>query len=146
MVRRSLITLTIGFLVLIGVSGCGDADPSYEVTSTMVSHETTADVWVWAPDGDGSWPVVYALPGSGGDARRDMAVLATGLASRGVVVFVTDYGSLASVADAARFTECGYRFSLDFADQYGGDLSQPVAMDGYSLGVTTGDVVPGRVV
>jgi hypothetical protein len=65
-----------------------------------------------------------------------MAVLATELASRGVVVFVTDYGSLASVADAARFTECGYRFSLDVADHFGGDLSQPVTMGGYSLGAT----------
>jgi len=45
-----------------------------DVSTTMVSGESTRDLWVWAPSEPGPWPVVYAVPGSGGEARRDHPV------------------------------------------------------------------------
>jgi hypothetical protein len=59
-------------------------DPRYDVITSTVSTDTTRDVWVYEPDGDERWPVVYAIPGSGGDARRDLSTVATELARRGV--------------------------------------------------------------
>jgi acetyl esterase/lipase len=87
---------------------------------------------VWEPAGDGPFPVVYALPGSGNSAERDLDVFATEVASRGVLVFGTDI----TPARARNDTECGYRYVVDAADQYGGDINQPVTMIGYSVGAT----------
>jgi predicted esterase len=121
-------------------AGCGGDDPVFDVTSTIVSHETTREVHVWAPDAEGPWPVVHALHGLGGRAE-DMAIMAEELASRGFVVFAATGRTIEAVeqgrfADLARDTECGYRFARTIAEDYGGDLDQPVTMVGYSFGAT----------
>lgn len=108
----------------------------YGVTTTMVSDKTTPDIWVYAPDSAGSWPVVYAIPGDGGDARRDLDVMATELARRGYVVFATDWDPTGSVESFEWQHECGYRFSREKAAEFGGDLDQPVTMVGFSAGTT----------
>jgi hypothetical protein len=101
----------------------------FEVTSTVVSHETTQDIWVWAPDTEGSWPIVYALHGTGGSGEG-LAVTATELASHGNVVFAPDWGS-------EQDAECSYRYSLSIAEEYGGDPTQPITYIGHSLGAST---------
>ena len=125
--------ILIGLLPMILVA-CGN--PSFEVTSTTVSDRTTQDVWVWAPDGDGSWPVVFAVHGSESKAK-DLEVLATELASHGVVVFAADTRTVPfNAPNYEQDVECGYRFSRTIADEYGGDLTQPVTFVGFSLGAT----------
>lgn len=107
--------------------------PTYEVATTALSDPAAKDLHVWAPDAEGSWPVVYAIPGSGGEAERDLAVLASELASRGVLVLGTDW--IASSQEWGNGTaECGYRFARTVAEDFGGDLSQPVTMVGFSIG------------
>ncbi len=109
------------------------------VATTGLSGEDTQKITVWAPDKDGSWPVVYALHGTGSSAQ-DLAVFATVLAGQGVVVFATDYRSelmqTAEWKDAYVDTECGYRYARSAAADYGGDLDQPVTIVGHSLGAT----------
>ena len=100
----------------------------FEVTSTVVSHETTQDIWVWAPDADGSWPIVYALHGTGGTGDG-LAVTATELASHGYVVFAPTYRTGMDL-------ECGWRYSLSIAEEYGGDLDAPTSTVGHSLGAS----------
>lgn len=139
---RRLMTIA-SILVLSVVAGCGSGgygDPEYEVISTQVAEvgETTQDVRVWAPDAEGSWPVVYAVPGAGGDARRDFEVFATELAGQGVIVFATNWRTISgSTSDLEKDVECGYRASRAIADEYGGDLSQPVTVVGFSMGATS---------
>ncbi len=100
----------------------------FEVTTTMVSHETTQDIWVWAPDADGSWPIIYALHGTGGTGDG-LATTASKLASHGYVVFSPTWRS---EMDA----ECGYRYALSVAGQYGGDPDLPITSIGHSLGAS----------
>ncbi len=110
--------------------------PSIEdgIVSTVVSHETTRDISVWAPEAEGAWPVVYALPGMSGDRTRwDVAGLA--LARQGVVVFATDYRPT-EPQHVGQDLECGYRYAMTLAEEYGGDLDQPVTIVGHSFGAT----------
>ncbi len=100
----------------------------FEVTATIVSHETTRDISVWAPDEEGSWPIVYALHGTGGSGQ-DLALTATELASHGNVVFAPDW-------DSEQTAECSYRYSLSIAEKYGGDSTQPITYIGHSLGAS----------
>ena len=123
-------------------SACGGSDSEdrpFEVTSEVVSHETTQDILVLAPDAEGSWPVVLAMHGVGGTAE-DMAVIASRLAGEGFVVFAPSYRSDMStqegVFDTVRDAECGYRFARTIAADYGGDLDQPVTLIGWSLGAS----------
>lgn len=124
-------------LVLILVAGCGAAaDPitTLETPSAIISHETTREIAVWVPQGEGPWPVVYALHGLGGH-HNDLAEVATELADHGVLVFSAQHSAPdweASEQDA----ECGYRFVRSIAGQYGGDLDQPVTFVGFSVGAT----------
>jgi acetyl esterase/lipase len=129
---RVTVVLLVGFAA--GCGSGGDGEPPFEVSSVVVSHETTRDISVWAPDSDGSWPVVYALHGTGGN-RQDLAETASALARQGVVVFVADYRS-AEIEHWAQDAECGYRYARSIADEYGGDLDRPVTSVGYSLGAT----------
>lgn len=112
-------------------------EPEYEVITTSVSADSTGDVWVYQPDGDDLWPVVYAIPGSGGDARKDLSTVSTELARRGVLVFATDWTAEPDSKDSVAEVECGYRLVLDVAGDYGGDLSRPPVMFGFSAGATT---------
>ena len=138
MKKRLLVVVVTVLTAFAG--GCGGDDPVFYVTSTIVSHETTRDVHVRAPDAEGPWPVVNALHGLGGRAA-DMAIMAEALASRGFVVFAASGRTTEAVEqgrfdDLVRDTECGYRFARTIAEDYGGDLDQPVTMVGYSFGAS----------
>jgi alpha-beta hydrolase superfamily lysophospholipase len=131
---RFLVLLAVTSLIATNCGSGSDEGPPFEVSSAVVSHPTTRDISVWAPETDGSWPVVYALHGRGG-SRQDLAETAIALARQGVVVFAADYRS----SDAENWeqdAECGYRYMLSIAEDYGGDLDQPVTSVGYSLGAT----------
>lgn len=148
---RRLISLVAA--VLIGgllLSSCGDShakegggsqtgDGEFNVTSEIVSDETTQDVRVFAPDALGSWPVVLALHGVDGSGE-DMAEIATRLGREGSVVFAPTYrtalGTRRGLYQAAGDIECGYRFARSSAADHGGDLDRPVTFVGWSLGAT----------
>jgi alpha-beta hydrolase superfamily lysophospholipase len=102
------------------------------VVSTVVSHETTQNITVWAPEASGSWPVVYAIPGQSGDRTR-WDLIGPALAGNGAVVFATDSRAEYSEKDG----ECGYRYALSIAAEFGGDVDQPVTMIGHSAGATS---------
>jgi predicted esterase len=129
-----LVGLVLTAFLAAGCTSTNDAEPPFDVTSTVVSHETTQEISVWAPDVDGPWPVVYALHGTGG-SREDLAETASALAREGVVVFAADYRS-ADPQYWERDAECGYRYMLSVAEDHGGDLDEPVTSVGYSLGAT----------
>jgi acetyl esterase/lipase len=114
----------------------------FNVSSTVVSHETTRDIWVWAPEADGSWPVAYLITGAG--SGEDLAEMATRLASHGTVVFAPDYRRNDSATKLAQDLECAYRFALSIAHEYGGDLDQPVTMIGDSYGASIALAEPRR--
>ena len=128
--HRSLILVVSLLLLLVAMGGCSESGPPYEVEMEVVSGDGTRDVTVWAPAADGSRPVVYAVPGIENTAEGDLGVLATELARHGVVVF----GTNVEWQSHQRDIECGYRFTRDHAEDYGGDLTQPVAMVGYHQG------------
>lgn len=147
--RRVGAVLVLVALLALSVA-CGDGNApqpvetarstqGFAVRSEVVSHETTQDILVFAPDAEGSWPVVLALHGIGGDAY-DMAAIATRLAGEGFVVFAPNYRSDLSSREgflqAVRDGECGYRFARSIATEHGGDLDQPVTFVGWSLGAT----------
>lgn len=133
---RHLKSLTaVGVVFVFMVVACGDSGPPFAVTEETVSGPGTAEMTVWAPDADGSWPIIYAIPGSGGSATRDLDVIANELAKHGVVVVGTDFRNENDV-------ECGYRFAREVAVDYNGDISQPVTILGYSAGAT-GAVIHG---
>jgi acetyl esterase/lipase len=119
-VKHALVLIAFLAMVVLA-AGCGagvDAEPPFEVSSAVISHETTQDISVWAPEADGSWPVVYALHGIGG-SRQDLAETAMALARQGVVVFAADYRS-ATPEHWEQDAECGYRYALSIAEEYGG--------------------------
>lgn len=109
----------------------------HEVTSEVVSSDATQDMLVFAPEGEGSWPVIVALHGTNGTAE-DMAETATRLAGAGSVVFApsyrTDIGTRRGLIAAVTDIECGYRFARSIAAEHGGDLDRPVTLVGWSLG------------
>jgi len=109
------------------------------VTSEVVSREATKDMLVFSPDAEGSWPVIVAFHGVGGDPK-DMAEIATRLAREGNVVFAPTYGTdiatQEGVDQAGMDAECGYRLARSIAADYGGDLTQPVTFVGWSLGAS----------
>ena len=112
--------------------------PPYEVISDVVSHETTRQISVWAPDSEGEWPVVYAIHGTVdmGASRMDWEPLGKALASEGVVVFAAD-NFQESFESSEREAECAYRYARSIASDYGGDLDQPVTFLGHSLGASS---------
>jgi predicted esterase len=121
---------------------CGQgsgAKAPYTVTSEVVSHPTTQEIRVYAPEAKGSWPVVLALHGVGGSGQ-DMGELGTRLARQGTVVFAptyrTDLSTEEGFVQAARDDECAYRYARSTAAQHGGDLAQPVTFVGWSLGAS----------
>ena len=121
-------TTTAGAVALEGLG-------PFEVTSTVVSHETTRDIGVWSPEEEGSWPVVYMTHGYGAKGQ-DLAEMATRLASHGNVVFAPDYRTDDSQTKMVQDLECGYRYARSIAHEYGGDLDQPVTFIGDSYGAS----------
>lgn len=127
--RTSILTLVILPLIV----GCSSNDPAtFEVTTTVVSHETTQDIWVFAPDGDGPWPVVFTYHGQGGTGDG-LAGTAESLASQGLLVFSPSYRST-EFQYVEQDLECAYRYGLSIAEEYGGDLDQPITSLGHSFG------------
>ena len=103
----------------------------FDVMTTVISHESTREISVWAPEAEGSWPIVYAVHGGMGELdRNDLAVTAAELASRGAVVFAADWQPQSAEQDL----ECGGRYALSVAEEYGGDLDQSYALIGHSSG------------
>jgi dienelactone hydrolase len=136
--RRTIVFLCAAALAL---ASCGEDTEGarFQVTSEVVSHGTTQDMLVFAPDAKGPWPVIVAFHGIGGTGE-DMAEIATRLAREGTVVFAptyrTDITTQEGLEQAAVDVECGYRFARSIAAEYGGDLDQPVTFVGWSLGAT----------
>lgn len=126
---------------LLLATSCSSGHPPgrYEVTSTVLSSSTPRELRVFAPVGEGAWPVVFAFHGINGKAG-DMAELGRHLARRGVLVFAptfrTDLSRDAGKVELARDAECGYRLARNVAHRYGGDLHQPMTFVGWSLGAT----------
>ena len=119
------------------LAGCG-GDASFSVTTTVVSGEYTQDIWVTGPDAAdsdewGTWPVVYLMHGLGGTGEG-LSVMAAELAQHGLVVFAPSYRST-EPQHIEQDAECGYRYSMMVAEDYGGDPSTPVAV-GHSMGAT----------
>jgi dienelactone hydrolase len=140
--RRAIplaVAVLVGATVLAGCQDNTSENARSDVTTAVVSDETTQDIMVFAPDAKGSWPVVVVLHGIGGTGK-DMAEIATRLAREGVVVFAPTYRSDLStqkgLVDTVNDVECGYRFIRSIAAEYGGDLDQPVTFVGWSLGAT----------
>jgi poly(3-hydroxybutyrate) depolymerase len=88
--RRAIplaVAVLVGATVLAGCQDNTSENARSDVATTaVVSDETTQDILVFAPEAEGSWPVVVALHGVGGTGK-DMAEIATRLAREGVVVF-----------------------------------------------------------
>ena len=119
-----------------GLAGCGSgSEPPFEVTSSVVSGENTQEIGVWAPDAEGSWPVVFGFHGQGG-AKEGWDVLATELAQQGVVVFVPDYRSTGSGIDIKKDLVCANQYAASVAADYGADPDQPWTLVGHSLGAS----------
>lgn len=125
-------------LVVVAVAACsadGGSGPPYDVSSDVVGDARTQDIQVWAPVGKGTWPVVFAVPGISGH-KSDFDRVGPALARRGVAVFAADYRTNGTADQMMRDLQCGYRLVRRVADEYGGDLTQPVTGLGYSFGAT----------
>jgi dienelactone hydrolase len=137
---RVVTTLLISTLAAAGCAAEHNPDNGLlSVRSADLSSATRQDVHVFAPEGNGRWPVVVALHGIGGSAR-DLSTLATRLAGAGTVVFAPTYRSDLTRADglnqATADIVCGYQLARAEAARHGGDLSRPVTAVGWSLGAS----------
>lgn len=127
--------LMVGACGVVGSPGTGPTGP-FEVSEHVVSHPATAEISVWAPDVDGPWPVVYALHGAGG-SRQDLAAMAAGLASAGMVVFVPDWAADGRLGQRSDEVECGFRYAMTIAAEFGGEVDfQPVVGVGVDAGAS----------
>jgi dienelactone hydrolase len=135
--RARLLAVLVASIVVTAACGDSPSDDGYAVTAETVSAATTQDISVWAPDAEGTWPVVLAFHGNRGRAQ-DMALLGEQVAAAGAVVFAPDYrsgdfsepGLIETVTDV----ECAYRYVRTIAEDNGGDLDRPVVWVGWSLG------------
>ena len=139
MARSVRLSIALIFVILV-ITACGDAEVGgYEVRSETVSDETTQDIVVFTPDSEGSWPVVMFLHGLDGVGEA-MAEIGSRLAAQGLVVFAptyrTEMSTVQGMADLESDITCAYRFAIANADQYNGDLDQPLTFAGWSLGAT----------
>jgi dienelactone hydrolase len=123
-------------------AACGEGDDSartgaHSVTSQVVSDPTTQDVHLFAPQDADAAPLVVALHGIDGSGQ-DMGPFATRLARAGMVVAAPTYRSdmttSAGLEQAGQDIACGYQLARATAPRLGGDLTQPVAALGWSLG------------
>jgi acetyl esterase/lipase len=109
----------------------------------MNGHEYLLDVY--APDGDGPWPVVIALHGA--PVFKDnthTTVVAQAAAEAGMLVFVPNWVSEWSSGQTAEFVRaeapampCALAFAQQQAAGYGGDPNRTVVY-GLSAGATSG--------
>jgi acetyl esterase/lipase len=119
-------------LAILLIAGCSGSPTTHEVTTTVVSHETTQDIWVFAPDSEGPWPIVFTYHGQGGTGDG-LATTARNLASHGMLVFSPSYRST-EAQHIEQDLECAYRYGLSIAEDLGGDLNQPITAFGHSFG------------
>lgn len=137
-IRISVATLVAAITLVPLTAVAQDAEQG--VVSDTISHELTTNIHVWAPDGPGPYPIVWALHGTGVDYGRDFDVLATHLAKAGIVTFAPDYHAsdwqLGRGDRVEREGECGYRYVRQIAQDYGGSTDEPVAFLGHSIGGT----------
>lgn len=125
-------------------------EPAQTITKDIVylemdGHEYLVDVY--APVGDGPWPVVVALHGAPVyKGHSQTTVIAKAAAQAGMLVFapnwVAQWPNLSDLdADFIRSQEPAYRCALAFAQQeaasYGGDANRSVVY-GHSGGATSG--------
>ena len=140
--------------VMVGVAlwaaactGDSGGEASYDVTRELVSHETTQEILVFAPDAEGSWPTVIALHGLDGSAE-DVAETSRRLAERGFVVFAptyrTDMSSEQGAMNASRDLICAGWYADSIAEDHGGDPESPLTLLGWSLGA--GYVLEGALI
>lgn len=139
MLLRKRVLWLSALLVGVVTAACGGT--SYQVTTTVVTGEHTRDIWVTAPDDAepdawGTWPVVYLMHGLGGSGES-LSTMAAEIARHGVVVFAPDYRST-EFAHIEQDAECGYRYAVTVAEDFGGDVSRPPAMVGHSMGASLG--------
>jgi dienelactone hydrolase len=124
-------------LLLVAVACTSGGTEKPAVSAHVITESTAPALRVLAPVGKGPWPVVVALHGYGGTGR-DMVELATRVARAGAVVFVptyrTDLRTAQGLVRAGDDISCAYRTALRSARRYGGDLSRPVTVVGWSLG------------
>lgn len=143
-----VLVLLLSMVIGAGCAGEGDAEPPFSVSSTVVAHETTQEISVFAPEPEGSWPVAYLLHCYDCN-REDSAEMARQLASQGIVAFVPDYRSTDAPVTQEQDLECGYRYARSIAAEYGGDLDQPVTFVGdshgasWALGIGVGETYYG---
>ncbi len=137
----------VGVALLLAACGTDSGGAPYEATREVVSHETTQEILVFAPDAEGSWPVVFAVHGING-AGDHMAEIARRLAERGFVVFAptyrTDFSTQETAMDASLDLVCAGWYAGSIAGDHGGDLDQPITFLGWSLGA--GYVLEGGLV
>jgi pimeloyl-ACP methyl ester carboxylesterase len=122
----------------VGAEDAGsDSGPPYDVVIDEVSHDTTQEMAVFAPDAEGSWPVVFVYHGAG-DTWENVAELSERVAAQGRVVVGVSYRSNDRTAgvrsEIEPDAECAYRYGRSIVADYGGDLDRPVTMVGHSLG------------
>lgn len=127
LVQQGSLTRLLILLLTLAMTAC--ATESSDVTSTVISHDSTREMTVWAPEAEGPWPIVIAIHGVNLD-RTDLAEAAGELAGRGAVVFAADWRPHSVEQDL----ECGTRLALSVAEDYGGDLDQPFTFVGHSAG------------
>lgn len=137
--HRHLISAAIAVAMLAACGGSPSpavnarAGPPYDVVSKVVKDAKTQQIQVWAPAGQGRWPVVFAVPGTGGHLT-DFDQVGPALARQGVVVFASDYRASGTEEQFTADLVCGYRYTRIIASKYGGDLTRPVTALGYSRG------------
>ena len=129
-------------------AGCGDDDSddaTFTVTSEVVSHETTQDILVFAPDAAGPWPVVWAMHGIGGTGE-DMAEMAARLAGEGFVVFAPTFGTenmleASQERGVERFINLGTDKAVYPINAYGISkaLAEKIVMAAAGKNMTSGD-------
>ena len=136
-VLRPLGRMVIVLALLTAACGNGGGDAARGVREQVVSDPTTQDILVFRPDGEGSWPIVMAYHGLGGDAHQ-MTELGRRLAAAGLLVFApdvrTDVSTEQGIVDAANDSECAYRYARTVARDFGGGLGLPVTFVGWSFG------------
>jgi dienelactone hydrolase len=138
----------VACLAPVAVACGGRGSDGLTVTTHVVADPTIPELRVVAPRGDGPWPVVVALHGLGGTGQ-DMVELGARLARAGVVVFAptyhTDLDTPEGLTRASDDLVCAYQVARRVAPKYGGDLTRPVTVVGWSLGAdlaVLGDLGP----
>ena len=137
-----------GLLVLI-LSRCAPAErSSFRVVGDLAYAEgrslQTLELDVYAPEGDGRWPMVVILHGGNGSKNDSQIVsLSEHLATQGRVVLTPSYSRITpdlviaeegrAYRDTLESTLCAIRFAQHQGSEYGGDIDN-LTIVGHSAG------------